>query len=212
MRVLTYDPKRFDFAGWVREAAGEPDLSRLEAGVTAETGHSLYRTMEAAPFYERLEAALGDRERVASLAELYTRFVKEVIAPLFDEPIFYQARPTFRTIFADAAGEPRFHRDADYGHSRDEINYTVALTEAYATNAVWIESEAGKGDYAPIELKPGEIAEFDGANLSHGAVPNRTGRSRVSFDFRVIRAHADPERRLTLSWPLRADAHLFTAL
>ena len=28
---------------------------------------------------------------------------------------------------------------------------------------------------------------FDGASLSHGAMPNTTGRSRVSFDFRAIR-------------------------
>ena len=33
----------------------------------------------------------------------------------------------------------------------------------------------------------GEILKFDGANLLHGNKINKTGKSRISFDFRVLK-------------------------
>ena len=35
-------------------------------------------------------------------------------------------------------------------------------------------------------MKAGEFARFNGASLQHGAKVNTTGKTRVSFDFRII--------------------------
>ena len=62
----------------------------------------------------------------------------------------------------------------------------VPLTQACDTSAMWIESEPGKGDYRPINLEYGEAAQFDGNTCLHGSKVNTTGKTRVSFDFRLL--------------------------
>jgi ectoine hydroxylase-related dioxygenase (phytanoyl-CoA dioxygenase family) len=189
---------------------GVEDLANLRSTAKVQGGWSIYKAMEHDPLYQRLEEALlgprGEAFRVA-----YHRFVADVIAPAFGEPILYQACPTVRLFFADAPGEARFHRDADYGHDRAEVNFWVPLTPASTSNSIWIESAAGKDDHSPVALEPGEFIRFDGASLSHGAVANDSGRSRVSFDFRAIAQSASGPRELAgHGKPQRLDAHLFT--
>ncbi len=187
MKILSYDLARYDFPAAVREMLGVDDLSTLTIGTAANPEHSIYKNMEQTPLYTRLAEALRG-EGSARFRRTYRDFVAGEVQPRYSEPILYQACPTLRIIFADAEGVSRFHRDRDYGHDAREVNYTVALSDAFETNAIWIESKEGAEDYAPITLRPGEYARFDGASLSHGAVANRTGRSRVSFDFRITPA------------------------
>ncbi len=79
-----------------------------------------------------------------------------------------------------------FHRDRDYNHFTDEVNFFVPLTKAFGSNTVWVESEEGKEDFSPMEADYGEFYMWDGANLAHGNKKNETGSTRVSFDFRVL--------------------------
>ena len=214
-RVFRYDRGRYPFDDVVREMLGQDDLETLRGPEAADAEWSIYKVMETAPHYVRLcEALLGPAGE--TFRTLYHRFVAEIIRPAHGEPILYQACPTPRLLFADAGGasggEARFHRDSDYGHDRAEVNYTVALTPIFASNAIWIESAPEAADYAPIELRPGEYARFDGASLRHGAVTNETGRSRVSFDFRVVPRRLRTNQRIVApGTPERLDAHLFTS-
>jgi ectoine hydroxylase-related dioxygenase (phytanoyl-CoA dioxygenase family) len=43
-----------------------------------------------------------------------------------------------------------------------------------------------EGDFMPVPLGYGEVFVFDGAGLTHGNRRNETGKTRVSFDFRVV--------------------------
>ena len=194
--VLTYDADRYDFRALIAGYLGREDLDRLLADYSEtsdRTGNSLYKNMEASPHFRRLYAALDGPEGKA-FYDLYHRFVREVIRPQYDGAIYYQARPSHRLLFADTPGRSRFHRDGDYGHDPGEVNYLLPQTRAYGHNAMWIESAVGRADYRPLELKVGEYGRFRGVHLSHGALANDTGRSRVSFDFRVIPASVAPER------------------
>lgn len=212
MRILDYDLAEYDFPSALRAILGVDDLAALTAGGPGDPDASLYRNMEEAPHYRTLGAALADPARSASFAALYRRFVAERVAPEHPGPILYQARPTFRMLFPDTGGAARFHRDRDYGHDPAEVNYTVALTPAFASNAIWIESADGAADHAPIEMQPGQFARFDGANLSHGARRNETGAARVSFDFRVVAMDRAAGRTVSPpGWPLRPDPHRFAA-
>ena len=208
-RIERYDLGDYPFPELVRDILGVRDLEYLRCEAEAGAGWSIYKTMEASPHYKRLRAALlGGRG--GKFHELYRRFVAERIRPAFAGPILYQACPTVRLLFVDAGGEPRFHRDSDYGHDPAEINYTVPLTEMFASNAIWIESKPDAGDFGPIELKPGQFARFDGASLRHGAIANGTGRSRVSFDFRVVREDRRCGQRIAEPGvPAELDAHIF---
>ena len=63
----------------------------------------------------------------------------------------------------------------------------MPLTNAFDTNTIWVESEEDKGDFAPMNCNYGEIIQWDGSNLSHGNKLNKTGKCRISVDFRVIK-------------------------
>ena len=68
-----------------------------------------------------------------------------------------------------------------------ELNYFLPITDAFYTNTIWAESEEDKGDYSPMNCKYGEIIQWDGSNLMHGNKINKTGKCRISVDFRVIK-------------------------
>ncbi len=218
MNIYTYTTEDYNFPQIIANYLGVDDLSVLESDISSETGaqHSLYKNMEQATLYKRLyEGLSGAASR--EFYQTYERFIEEVVRPQFNEPIYYQKKPTHRILFLNNPGESRFHRDRDYGHSTAEINYLVPQTAAYATNTFWLESEEGKEDFQPVEMQVGEFVRFNGASLKHGAKVNTTGKSRVSFDFRVIPFSKAPASFTdTSAWneedkdnPLFKNAHNF---
>jgi len=217
--IYQYDLKDYNFPQIIADFLEVDDLSDLRSEVPDDDeakGYSLYKNMERSVFYKRLYDSLKG-EVGQKFYDTFENFVKEVIRPQYDEPIFYQQKPTHRILFANNPGESRFHRDRDYGHNEAEINYSVPQTAAFDTNTIWIESEEGKNDFQPMEMQVGEFARFNGASLLHGAKVNTTGRSRVSFDFRVIPQSKAPATFTdTSAWkeedknnPLFQNAHDF---
>ena len=219
MKLYEYDVSTYNFPQIIAGYLQVDDLSALRSDVgddPTQAKNSLYKNMEQAThyrhLYEHLNGAAGER-----FYDTYERFVREVIQPQYGEPIFYQKKPSHRILFYNNPGESRFHRDKDYGHSTAEINYSVPQTDAFDTNTFWIESEEGKEDFTPIEMKLGQFVRFNGASLKHGAKANTTGKSRVSFDFRVIPlSNAPAEFTDTSAWkeedkdnPLFQNAHNF---
>ncbi|WKN45146.1 hypothetical protein [Tunicatimonas pelagia] len=217
--IFDYDQEEYNFAEIITDYLEADDLSQLRASLNGEKfeANSLYKNMEQSSVYQRLYACLNSEEG-KQFYNTYERFVQEVIRPQYDEPILYQKKPTHRILFLDTPGISRFHRDRDYGHNTAEINYFVPQTKAFDTNTVWIESEEGLQDFNPMELEIGQFARFNGASLEHGAVVNATGKSRVSFDFRIIPFSKTPAKITdTSSWneadkenPLFQNAHSFS--
>jgi len=116
----------------------------------------------------------------------YNRLIRDVIRPLYNEPILYQTFPTFRVHLPDNIAVGAFHTDSEFGHPAGEVNYVLPMTDSGNTASIWVESEPGKMDFEPMEMFTGEIIEFLGNKLTHGNKVNRTGQTRVSIDFRVL--------------------------
>ena len=193
--ILDFDPAAYPFHELIARYVGRDDLEAVASEVPATgvgEGASLYRNMESSPYHKAMYAALQGPAGEEFYA-MYRRFVREVIQPQYGEDLYYQRRPSHRMLFRDAPGESRYHRDRDYGHDPAEVNYWVPQTRAFDTNSIWLESREDAGDFAPAELELGQYLRFDGANLRHGAKVNRTDRTRVSFDFRVVPASAATE-------------------
>jgi hypothetical protein len=117
---------------------------------------------------------------------IYDDFVREQIMPLFGEPVVYQKIPTFRIQAPNNLGVGEWHKDKQYKHNQEEINFFLPFTDAFDTNTIWAESEEDKGDYTPLEARYGEFIMWEGVRLTHGNKINTTNRSRVSVDFRII--------------------------
>lgn len=130
--------------------------------------------------------------RTEEFKQLYEKFITQVVRPLYDEPIVYQAIPTFRICYPNNIAVGEFHKDKHYRHGTwaakvKEDNFFFPMTPAFDTNTIWVESEEDKGDYSPINCEYGTIVQWDGCNLTHGNKLNVTGKCRVSVDFRVIK-------------------------
>jgi len=128
-----------------------------------------------------------DRMRGSDFMACYYEFMRIVIRRLFDEPLVYQQYPTLRYQIPYGKGVAAYHVDSDYNHPIEEHNIWLPITNlAVGSRSIWIESEPGLGDYAPMMVSYGEFITFDGGKLSHGNEVNKTDITRVSIDMRVI--------------------------
>ena len=117
----------------------------------------------------------------------YRKLVSYLSSHVFGEDLVFQAVPNLRFQFPGDTAVDSWHRDSDFGHSLDEVNLWIPLTEATDSSTIWIETSQGATSYIPVLVPVGRCLVFDGANLSHGNVLNDSSRTRVSFDFRVVR-------------------------
>ncbi len=221
IEIHRYDLRTYNFPKIISDLIDMGDLDEITAefeGERPEDDSSIYKNMERSKAYSRMYSALASEEGL-KFYETFDRFIRDIIRPHYRDSIYYQKKPTHRILYADVSGVSRFHRDRDYGHNVEEINFFVPLTKAFGTNTLWLESADGKEDFKPMELIPGEFLRFDGANLKHGAKVNTTGKTRVSFDFRILpMAFAKGERGklmqsgtepVELEGKLAANPHLF---
>jgi hypothetical protein len=74
-------------------------------------------------FYERYKGGWPEME------DLYELFIKEVVAPLFDEDFLYQKFPTVRFHLPENVAVGDFHTDAEFHHPAGEINFIIPLTD-----------------------------------------------------------------------------------
>jgi hypothetical protein len=134
--------------------------------------------------------------------DTYRLFVKEVISPLCygdpsistastasitDTNVVYQYPPTTRVVLPNGNKTISMHCDKDYpNHQAAEINFWLPLTHVFGNNSLFVESEPGKGDFQPVEMRYGQFLKFDGHDCRHYTVHNDTHICRVSLDFRVI--------------------------
>ena len=188
MKRLPYDTTTFPFKDVVQDYLKHTNLPlihedhRFDKTLVHGTDQSqpLHRS-----FYDGMD---GDINQI--FTNLYRRFIKDVISPSYDYPIIFQRFPTFRVHQPSNIAVFGWHRDRDYNHNRQEINYFLPITSAFRTNTFWHESAPDKEDYQPMEADYGQVIAWDGANCRHGNKSNDTGKTRISFDFRILSLEA----------------------
>ena len=187
--ILTFDTSIYPLASSFSALLGLPDglpLHRLHEAYHADRGRKGARSEKAT-----LLAPLTDADKRAEFTALYERLIVEVLAPRLHaaigcERVVFQSFPCVRV---HRPGEFSIgpHCDAQYQAPEVNLNFYVPLTkEIWGTNSLYLESEPGKEDWHPLELKYGELTTFCGVHCSHFTAENTTGISRVSLDFRLI--------------------------
>ena len=79
------------------------------------------------------------------------------------------------------------HTDAEYGHPPGEVNFFLPVTaNTFGTNSLFVEGDAQRGDFEPMELSYGEMMLWNGNSCRHCSPRNISNQTRISFDFRVI--------------------------
>lgn len=133
-------------------------------------------------FYKKLN---DDWEEIK---ESYENFISEEVSKNFNQNFVYQAFPTFRIHIPNDQAINYWHYDSDQDHRHPhwEINFQLAITDMFDSNCTWIESVPGLKDFQPMNLKYGQYSIFDGNRCMHGNKLNKTGKTRISLDFRVM--------------------------
>lgn len=179
-RELPYDVRKYPFDQLMRTHLGVETLEDLHSH------HDVPRLTtenEQATHLHRLLYEIGP-----DFDEVYTQFVAEWVRPLFGEDLVYQAKPNFRFQMPDNLAVAEWHLDSEAGHHVRETNIWIPLTTVNDRNCVWLESKPGTREFQPAVVSVGSALIFNASELMHGNVLNTSGQTRVSFEFRVIRA------------------------
>ncbi len=191
MKILEYSTERYDFQGLVSELF-DGDLDDLDnreekKGLTLgkDTHTSFHRH-----FYEAIDAGWPE------FMNTYHAFLRNVIHPLFeDDTLIFQKYPGIRFNRPGAKAVYKWHSDGDedHRHPLGEINIFLPITKAFGNNAMWHETIPGMGDWRPLEIDYGKFLIGYLNQCRHGNKTNDTGKTRVSFDFRVMPGFAYDE-------------------
>jgi hypothetical protein len=182
VNLLTrYDLARFPFPTLVSQHLGVADLTNLHVEGPDYPQVFAREEDQSTVFHTRL---YGLPEHAAFMAT-YRAFLGWLGPRLLGIDHFvYQAVPTFRVHLPGNVSVGERHCDAKYGHPDHEVTCWVPLTWFGPTAGLWMEGPGG--EEAP-QVCPGEVLLFDGRNRTHWNRVNETGRTRVSFDARIIR-------------------------
>lgn len=176
-QVFDYDPRRHPFRAWAEAALGVTDLSRLHEDTAFGPCTLNDRALRA-----KWNGALT--RRMPELQRLLAPFLEEELPRFFDGVPEVRYPPWLRIHPPGWDSISPYHSDSEYGLALGAINVWVPLTRVWDSNALWIESAPGRGDFRPVPLEVGQALLFDAVRLIHGSHRNDTGSTRVSFDFR----------------------------
>ena len=202
-QIIHYDTARYPFRDRIIECMGihvphgEDGGAILEAlRPPSEPTTESYRACKSTGPGNRGPSTLyiqqwchRSKQQHRAFGEVYLRFLREVVLPNIGDAdgILFQRIPTFRThVSGGGAPTGRPHKDSDYGHQRNEINYWLPITRTFGTNSLYAESAPGKRDFEPFELRYGECQRFWGSQCQHYTRANDTDATRVSIDFRIV--------------------------
>jgi ectoine hydroxylase-related dioxygenase (phytanoyl-CoA dioxygenase family) len=187
MKKYSYDTSVFNFSDIVQKRFNIDRLDQIHTVAKERLEIPDDPSKDQKTIFHKMFYPIYEDENSEFLI-IYKQFVQYLIDKHFStENMVYQTKPTFRVQAPDNIAVARWHKDKAYNHSSNEVNIFLPLTDAFDTNTIWAETEEDKGDYIPMEAKVGEYYIWNGANLLHGNKENKTGVSRVSVDFRLIK-------------------------
>ena len=188
MKKIFYNVKEYQFKEIIETTLNIKDLSNIHVerpdllpkeklNFETETKTSFHDL-----FYSKLNSGWPELENA------YIKFVQDEITKQIPEKFVYQRFPSVRFHLPNDQAIHYWHYDSDKDHMHPEweINFQIALTPMYDTQATWIESIPGLKDFRPMEMSYGEYYIFDGNRCVHGNKENKTNKTRVSFDFRIV--------------------------
>ena len=187
LNKVNYDIKNYKFIDLVKELYN-CELNKLhnkcekEYELFTELGKDSHTNLHKI-FYNKLNTEWDE------IKNEYYKFIKEVILPYLNlDEALVQKFPTFRVQLPNnvAVVKKHFDSDKDHMHPINEINFITALTDMFDTNTVMVEKMPRSEEYESILLKAGETISFNGNLCSHFNNINKTGKTRVSWDFRIL--------------------------
>ena len=136
--------------------------------------------------------------------ETYYRFLRTVILPKFPKEtrLAVQKTPNIRFSLPNTAAigfdpnDPEnivgLHCDRNFGHHETEMNFVIPITRMFDTNSIYHEppellgSNIDPYQFDNLVLDENQFVQAYFNEIRHCNRINLTGKSRISFDIRVI--------------------------
>lgn len=183
--VLDYDVKQFPFAVVLRRDVYK--VARLDRLHTYVAAHRRAKGDDS-PLGSRENAAvrkaMQDLPADAPFRKLYHHFMRKVLSEWVGRSLSYSNNPKMRIHFPNTPSVSGFHHDIIVTKRIDQVNFWMPITSVDGGATLWLESDYGKRDYAPVKVNYGQVLIFDGGYLGHGSVVNDTETTRISLDMR----------------------------
>jgi hypothetical protein len=142
-------------------------------------------------------------DKTSDFEHIYFDFIKSQVKPFFpnETNLVVQKTPNIRISFPEltAIGQHKelsdddvigIHCDSDFGHSKEEINFIIPITEMFDTNSIYYEPELNANvpcsEYCNLNISPDHFFMGYFNKLKHYNKINKTGKTRISLDFRII--------------------------
>jgi hypothetical protein len=186
-KTVNFDKKIYPFAELTKKIFNHNlnninELTDKEYSLFTKLGKDTHTNLHK-KFYKYID------DENDELKILYKKFIKEVIFPYLNiKEGLYQVFPTFRVMLPNNVAIVKKHYDSDieHKHPKGEINFIIALTDMYESNSIWHESFPRLSDFKPMNLKAGDVYCFCGNLCEHYNKINKTDKTRVSMDFRIL--------------------------
>tara|TARA_B100000795_G_C22800549_1_gene441671 strand:+ start:231 stop:929 length:699 start_codon:yes stop_codon:yes gene_type:complete len=140
-------------------------------------------------FYNYLDSDKGKPMQL-----LYNKLIVDVILPYLgiDEALV-QKFPSFRVQLPGNVAVAKMHTDNSLGHPKGEINFTYTFTEMKDSTSILIEKMPTMDEFMKIEASENNIVSFNANLCKHYNEVNKTGKTRMSMDFRVLPLNYKPK-------------------
>ena len=185
-------------------------LSLAESFLAKKTNNKVKKLNDITQKYNKnevriIEKLFYDFFQTEKFSHVYNDFIRNCIAPHFDENLVYQVIPSVRVAFPKSKSV-NFHNDCWYGHGESIKNIWVPLMNVRETQSLAFLSEVDnetslsyfhKSEPSLIEIQSHcekfmKFAECDYGQFLlfptkalHGTVENNSDYVRISFDFRI---------------------------
>lgn len=184
-KIIRYSVKDYPFIYLIQKLFDSQNLSELHT--QDDTNYPIFEVSKDSStvfhkiFYDKMRSGWDE------FIDTYKNFIANFVRPYMNEDIIYQKWPTFRVHLPNNLAVGAWHTDLEFNHPEGEINFILPITRMFESNTIILESEPGLRNFKQIELEPGELFIFNGNKCMHGNLPNRTGSTRISLDFRVLK-------------------------
>lgn len=199
VKYYNYDINEYPFIKMIEGLFEVEDLTKIHDAMKKDIPNTLFTnenddtTMFHSIFYNKINAGWD------SFEEKYKMLINDIAKNILKQNyIIYQTKPNIRIQLPNniavggskksMPGKYGWHKDSDdeYNHPPFEMNFIVPLTDATETASIFIETNPSSNKFKPAIMKKGQFFQFRGGKLIHGNKPNKTGKSRISLDFRLV--------------------------
>lgn len=208
--IIKFDPREFNFNTIVLDWLNKLCMERNTRRITDLS--EIHGIPDIGLQIEEYRQHLFKLFRTPHFQKVYRSFGKWLIDAYFSPDAVIQKTPTVR-IHLTGGKSVSFHSDAWYGHGQNVNSFWLPLTRVWGSNSLQMarSSQESRAFLRQIGLKRldldaintqseqlceavdagfGDLIVFNG-DVIHGTVENRTGFSRVSFDFRIAHSASD---------------------